>query len=64
MPPTWMYHPVDAPTGRLFRNDEEREALGPDWVDTPANFTYQDGSPPAAPPQRRKPFWAKRPESA
>ena len=34
----WWYHPTEAPTGRLFDTAAEQDALGPDWVDTPAKF--------------------------
>lgn len=40
---TVMYHPTEAPTGRLFTDEAEFNALGPEWFDTPAKF------PPTAP---------------
>lgn len=36
--PTFCYHPTDAPMGRKFTDQAVVDALGPDWVDTPAKF--------------------------
>lgn len=36
--PRFMFHKEQAPEGRLFQSAEEAEALGPDWVVTPAAF--------------------------
>ena len=35
---TFRYHPVLAPEGRKFTDDAKFDALGPEWVDTPAKF--------------------------
>lgn len=42
MYPTFMFHPVLAPSGRIFTNEAELAALTDQWVDSPAKF------PPAA----------------
>lgn len=36
--PKFLYHPIDAPTGRLFESGEQTKRLGPGWVATPADF--------------------------
>lgn len=38
MYPTYRYHPTLAPNGIKFTDEDEFNALGPDWVDTPAKF--------------------------
>lgn len=38
MYPTFLYHPVLAPQGRKFTDDDEFHVLAPEWVDTPAKF--------------------------
>lgn len=47
--PTFMFHKVDAPEGKLFASAEELEGLGPGWVDTPAAFDPKYAPPPPAP---------------
>lgn len=36
--PTYRYHQTEAPAGRKFTDEAAFNALGPDWVDTPAKF--------------------------
>ena len=38
MYPTFRYHPTLAPEGKKFTNQADYDALGPEWVDTPAKF--------------------------
>lgn len=51
--PSFRYHPTDAPAGKLFQTHDELDALGPEWVDTPAKFPAveaADAPEPAADP--------------
>lgn len=36
--PRWRYHEEKKPEGKIVQSAEENEALGPGWVDTPADF--------------------------
>lgn len=36
--PKFLYHPVEAPEGRLLTSAAEEASLGTGWVDTPAKF--------------------------
>lgn len=37
--PIWKYHKEKLPEGKIVRSAEEFEALGPGWVDSPAQFS-------------------------
>ena len=49
---TFRYHPKLAPEGRKFTDEEAFNALGPEWVDTPAKFPEPE--PVVAPPKRTR----------
>lgn len=54
---TFRYHPTEAPAGRLITSRAELDALGPEWVDTPAKFGVRvdDPDPPKWKAMSRKP---------
>jgi len=45
--PRWRYHRELKPEGKIVRSFEENEALGPNWVDSPAQFDLKPEVPPA-----------------
>lgn len=48
--PTFAFHKEEAPEGRLVQNQEDLDALGPEWVETPAAFdpNYKRPAPAVA----------------
>lgn len=48
--PSFRYHPTEAPMGQLFATAAELDALGPDWVDTPAAFIVPQVVEPVSDP--------------
>jgi len=37
---TWLYHPTEAPAGKLFAEGDARPGAG--WADSPAEFVTAD----------------------
>ena len=48
--PSFRYHPTEAPMGRLFATAAELDALGSEWVDTPAAFVVPVVAEPVSDP--------------
>ncbi len=48
--PSFRYHATEAPAGKLFKTLDELDALGPEWVDTPAKFPAVEAGPVDEPP--------------
>ncbi len=57
--PAFYYHPVHARAGYLFNSQEELEAAGPGWVDSPAVFGVVT-HPPEDSPEWLKPLTKSR----
>lgn len=47
MYPTFRFHATEAPQGKRFTDEAELDALGPEWVDTPAKFAPTGAEKPA-----------------